>query len=380
MITCAINDPKIIRLLYADINAALNATPNGQEFDHMAYMKNLFADLAKNTSPEVAGKYLQSVPRLLIDASNTFFEDTDVNLGALKTLRNDFKKTDAIKSIIDLFGDKQNLEVLQAEISQNELLKSQLIEIPTAPEAKVVESQRFKTLGGFSGTMQNFIKVKPSTKVNEERKTITVEQINPEKLYMIKTFEGIKEAQGLGNVVDGVVYQGVKLYFNPQSLAQFAIGENYNKLDTETKAEIALSKAISNKNKKADPNIAQINQRVILVLSDQFGNPVYANDNGDLVSESEGGKLVYQFMRVARKNGSAYTVKDIYNTADSLLSPEEYAKMTYDSSIHGTMEEYVKQVTKQQQEEIKELYDLQENILSDLYYLLQVYQQEFHQN
>jgi hypothetical protein len=57
MITCAINDPKIIRLLYADITAAIKATPNDQVFDHMSYMKDLYADFAKEGSPEVE-KYI----------------------------------------------------------------------------------------------------------------------------------------------------------------------------------------------------------------------------------------------------------------------------------------------------------------------------------
>ena len=91
MITCSINNPKIVSLLYSHILFELKETPKGKTFNHDVYLKNLYKKFAEATSPEVAAKYLQSVPRLIIHAAITYFEETDVDFKTLKDLSKSFK-------------------------------------------------------------------------------------------------------------------------------------------------------------------------------------------------------------------------------------------------------------------------------------------------
>jgi hypothetical protein len=374
MITCAINDPKIIRLLYADITAAIKATPNDQVFDHISYMKDLYADFAKDGSPEVAAKYLQSVPRLIIDAGNTYFENKDVDYNKLKTLSKDFKAEEGINKVIDTLSFKEDLDNIKAQILLEKSLKNQVIEIPVAKEAKVFEPVKLKTLSPFGGTLQSYIKIDPSQIITTDGDTtiIKVEEINPELVHMFKTFEGMREAQTMSDLTDGITYDGVKLYYKAHNLDQFAIGNNEKKLDSSTREDIIKSRKIRKNKDKVDPNIAQVNQRVILVLSDQFGNPVYADSNGKLVTEEEGGKLVYQFMRVVRKNNKEYTVRDVYNETDQVISPVDFAKKYYNPETDGDEKKYLTKVVAAQQSEMKDLYDVQQKVLAGFPTLLPI--------
>ena len=69
MITCSINNPKIVSLLYSHITAQFKISEG--VFNYENYLKSLYKKFAEATSPEVAAKYLQSVPRLIIDVANT---------------------------------------------------------------------------------------------------------------------------------------------------------------------------------------------------------------------------------------------------------------------------------------------------------------------
>ena len=110
MISCAINSPEIIGLLYQDIIVALKNAPKNKQFDHTKYLEELFKDFSEATSPEVAAKYLQSVPRLIIDAKNAYFPSLKAGLDALDTLKDDFTANDGITTIIKDFGPKINIE------------------------------------------------------------------------------------------------------------------------------------------------------------------------------------------------------------------------------------------------------------------------------
>ena len=130
MITCAINSPEIIGLLYQDINVALKNASKNQEFDHIDYMKNLFKDFSDMSSPEVAAKYLQSVPRLIILAKAMHFNSVKADLNALDKLNNDFTSKEGIATIIKDFGPTIDKSVKKASIKQKKELKNKIIQIP----------------------------------------------------------------------------------------------------------------------------------------------------------------------------------------------------------------------------------------------------------
>ena len=73
------------------------------------YLKSLYKKFAEATSPEVAAKYLQSVPRLIIDVANTnlSFINIDVDLTSLRKLSVQYMSDNAINTIIDTLSDKK---------------------------------------------------------------------------------------------------------------------------------------------------------------------------------------------------------------------------------------------------------------------------------
>jgi alkylated DNA repair dioxygenase AlkB len=380
-ITCALSDDQIAKLFKLTYKRMKDALDSGTEFDADAFMKDLFNKISSKEDTDTAAKFVQQIPAIVSNLSN---KKALLNLdfvGALdeKSLRKlnaQFKSDEGIKAVIDKYSVKPDPVPNKIENEANEANKLQLNQIPIPEEpVTVIESNRFKTLSPWGGTLQNYIKINPNKKSDG---SIVIEEINPEKAAIIKTFENIKQIQAMSDTTDGVIYEGKKLMFRAENLDLFARGKNLDMLDKETRTEIAASRTIRDniktgktKKENVNPNIAQVDQRVILILTDEFGSNIYVDNEGKL-TDSEKGKLVYQFMRTVRKDGSKYTVKDIYNKEDQVLSPEEFAKMTYNPEIDGTKREYFDLVVAEQQKQMKELYDLQQKALKNEAELLPV--------
>jgi hypothetical protein len=193
MITCSINNIEIVKALYADVSGALKkAQDSKKDFDHKDYMKKLFKDLSEQSSPEVAAKYLQSIPKIIIDAQNNYFEDLFVDLNALSKLNKDFKNSNTgVTAVIKELGDTSNLNEKKDNLQNKKNNSINLNQNPVAPKPVVRLPQRFRTLTPFGGTLQSYIKIDPNLK----EQSITPESINQELLYMVRTFDKIKEIQ-----------------------------------------------------------------------------------------------------------------------------------------------------------------------------------------
>jgi len=360
MITCSINNIEIVKALYADVSGALKkAQDSKKDFDHKDYMKKLFKDLSEQSSPEVAAKYLQSVPKIIIDAQNNYFEDLFVNLNALSKLNQDFKNSDTgVTAVIKELGDTSNLGEKKDNLQNKKNNSINLNQNPVAPKPVVRLPQRFRTLTPFGGTLQSYIKIDPNLK----EQSITPESINQELLYMIRTFDKIKEIQNTTDTLNGVVYDGVKLHFKSITLSAYDKPENQKYLDADTKALIAKSASIINQG-TAPKDVVQITELPILLLSDIDGNVLYFDNNGNITTE-DSGKPVYQFMRTVRKDGNTFSVTNRYNTEDLLITPEDFADATYDEAIDGPKDKYLVSVKEMMQKEMSDLYDIQQRVIS----------------
>jgi hypothetical protein len=368
MITCSINNPEIVSLLYKHITAQLKASSKEDNFDHEAYLKDLYKKFAEATSPEVAAKYLQSVPRLIIDVKNTYFEELDLDLNALQKLNKSFKADTGVANVIDTLGDKVDKSQKKADIKQKRALKAKVNEIPIPAEVKVKEPTRFQTWSPWGGTLQNLVTINPSKK---RKGFVYVETVAQDKIHIIKGLAKIQAAQNMTDPTSGVVIDGKRLMFKASNLDRFATGTNYSLLDADTITQIVDSRSIRKglkegkiKPESVDPNIAQVDQRVILVVTDEFGETMYFDDNGDITTK-ENGKPIYQFLRVVRQENDKYTVKDIYNREDQVLNPKQIARLTYDKENDGEPNAYLRMIENIQQQEMKELYDLQELALKN---------------
>jgi hypothetical protein len=155
MITCSINNPEIVSLLYSHITAQFKISSKEGVFKYENYLKSLYKKFAEATSPEVAAKYLQSVPRLIIDVANTnlSFIDIDVDLSSLRKLSGQYMSDNAINIIIDTLSDKKiNLKDIIDRIKSNEIEEEEDDE--NEPPKPFSKSKRLLTASPLSGTLQ----------------------------------------------------------------------------------------------------------------------------------------------------------------------------------------------------------------------------------
>lgn len=362
MITCSINNIDIIKALYTDIAVAFNnAQILGKEFNYDSYMKDLYKDLSKQGTPESAAKYLQSVPRLIIDVKNTYYPKVKIDLNKLDDLREQYTDTNTgINTIINSLSNKTDQDNLKATIIFNDDNALNLNQDPLSKPPVIRLSGRFKTLNPFGGSFQSYIKLDPNTK--SENVLLKIENINQELLYMINVFNNIKDIEQNSDLTDGIVYEGKQLVFKAQNLNTYANIDNFKYLDKDTQNRIIASRTII-KNKSFPKNVVQVNEQVILLISDTGGNIIYFDKDGKITT-SDLGKPVYQFMRTVRKNGNDFAVTNIYNTEDLLISPEDYVDATFDIVIDGSKAEYLKRVKKLMNKEMSDLYSIQNQVIN----------------
>lgn len=367
MITCSINDDAIVAELYSDVSGLMNqALKSNSTFDAMDYMKNLFKDLSEQSSPEVAAKYLQSIPRIIIDVKNNFFEQLKLKEGlrldALDDLNIEFKNPDTgVATIINTLSDISELQEKKDAIENEQKNEISLDQNPSIEPPVVRLPERFSTLDAFGGTSQAYVKLDPNKK--EKNPFLSIEDLNQELTYMVKTFDRIKEIQNTTNPLSGIVYQGKRLVFKAITLSEYATPQNLKYLDKSTQSEIDKSNAIVDRNLKVSEDIKQANQRVILLISDDKGNTLYFDEEGNITT-AELGKPVYQFMRTIREKNGEYSATNIYNTEDLLIPFEAFVENTYNPELDGTKEEYTKLVREQRNKDLEELYTIQNEILN----------------
>jgi hypothetical protein len=353
MITCSINNPEIVSLLYSHILFELKETPKGKTFNHDVYLKDLYKKFAEATSPEVAAKYLQSVPRLIIHAAITYFEETDVDFKTLKDLSKSFKSDNAINIIIDTLSDKKiNLKDIIDRIKSNEIEEEEDDENePPKPSSK---SKRLLTASPLSGTLQTL-------KSKDPNKKLIIEEDDPGRAHIVKALENISASQNMEEDVYTVMYQGKKLMFKPFILNDF-FTKNESLLDPTTITEVKDSRHLSSQGKN-QKNVIQADEKIILVITDTNGKFLYFDKDGNL---AETGKIVYQFMRNASVENNKIVVKDFYGKAITIQSAETIYKNTYDPEINGSTAEdqalFLKEIKETLKKESEQLLALQNKI------------------
>ena len=353
MITCSINNPEIVSLLYSHITAQFKISSKEGVFNYEDYLKNLYKKISETTSPEVAAKYLQSVPRLIIDVANTnlSFMNIDVDLTSLRKLSVQYMSDNAINTIIDTLSDKKiNLKDIIDRIKSNEIEEEEEEEDLKA----LKKPKRLLTTSPLSGTIQTLLPKNPES-------NLIIEEIDPNKLHIINTLENLSASQDMQDDLFNFVYQGKILNFKPYILNDF-FTENKSLLDATTIKDVETSRYLSSQGKNKE-DVIQADKKIILVITDEKGNFLYFDDEGNI---ADTGKIVYQFMRYAFVENNKITVKDFYNKNITTLSAEQIFKATYDPEIDGTTEEDKSNVLKKIKDalntELQQLLDLQTKI------------------
>lgn len=239
-ITCALSDDQIKNLFKLTYKRMQEALDSKTEFNADDYMKDLYNKISTREDADTAAKFIQQVPTIIrtIGAKTMFLNlDFTSNLDekALKQLSRDF----SIQAVKDRYAPVAQPKGAEPTEKQKQVEGLQLKEIVGGEEpVTIIKPNRFKTLSPFGGTLQTYVKFKPS---EQGEGKVIVEEIDPEKAYIVKTFERIKQIQAMSDMTDGVVYEGKKLYFKAQNLDRFATGVNEDYLDKATRSEIAQS-------------------------------------------------------------------------------------------------------------------------------------------
>lgn len=353
MISCALTKDQIT-IVYKKVYKEL--LTKGQEFNPDSFMKELFNQIAERSTPETAANFLQVVPSIIASQLITDFVgkiNPSAYVANLYAKAAEYSNPDNLPKIISDLYAKSDLEGPREGAENEEQNEGKEDE---DEDGRYDHSPRFTSPIVFGGTMIPFVTVDPATK-----NALFPEELDPEKKVLINTLDKLSKAFSMLEDPTVFSYQGKNLSLVGHNLANFTNAENIPYMDKTTVAEVTRSKTLVDRNLNK-PGVTQAFNRVILVVSDQDGKPIYFDENGDITTQ-EKGKLVYQFMKDVRVKNNRYTAADIYDTKNIIKSAQDIAEKIYQPS-DGDYAEFVKMIDKQQQESLKRLYNLKEEIVN----------------
>jgi len=355
MIKCALST-ETVELLYKNVYAHMAEAAKAKgPFDYKAYMKFVYTNKAERSTPEQAARIVQHIPRMIIDLDNTDFFDMEdfVDLTAVKKMGQKFlNAVDGIQNVIDEFKEVDNLKPLKSTVVTKE---QEAFNPPTVDPEIGQFAERFVPYSAFTSTLQEFVTINPTTK------EITYdEKAEESKKHIYTALRAIKDSVSEDTpIIDSVVYQGKVLKLKAIRLSSIPQGE----LDTYTKNLLVKARAIDKAGNTAE-GVTPADQIIALVLSDGTTGEALRFDNEGNISQTDG-KLVYQFLRDARKTGNRYEVTNIYGYEDNVLNPETIASKLYDKDSGLTFEQFVEKVKEYQQADFKALYDLKQSVIKE---------------
>jgi ribonuclease HI len=354
MINCALSSTTIEKLyksIYKHMSDSIKE--DGTTFSPVDYMAYIYGNKAQASTPETAAKLVQHIPRMIIDLYNTdFIQDTrfpQLDLNALANLGRLYSDpATGVNEVINTYKEtsKKFLRAYSKTV-QNEAGDT----IEEDPEgAFYYAPERFMPYTALTGTSQELIAVDPT------RVDMFVETLDESKRTIYNTLNKIEtETGGIDSAADNLVYQGKTLKLKAVKLTSIPQDE----LDDYTRNLIIRSKSIK-KTAQTAQGVTPADEQVLLVLSDEDNNFIYFSENGDISAKTEGGKLVYQFLRDAKKQGDKYSVSTIYGYK-SVLSPAEIALSLYKTNDPAV----IASVEAEQQNEFAMLYNIKERVLNN---------------
>ncbi len=365
-ITCALG-PKHIDALAKAIYKKMSTLPQGEVFDINGYMDYLYQNIAEKQGVDNALQYMQQFPYLaniiaakLIDVVEI---DPSVNLGAMaKAYRNPDTGWQAVNA---RFNTELTPEAMDALSDYEANTPSQEDYEDEIPEPITEASDdRLKASTALSGTLQQFLTKNPNDKAED-----VIETPDPSKTYIkltISKIQNIAKDLAIGSTIN---YQGKFLRLKVVNLASVPRDERTPETDALVGRMIGISDEETKKN-----DVTPLNQLFALVLTDETGNTIYFNQNGDVTTKQNFGKPVYQMMRDVRFQNNRFTVRDIYNKEDQIISPKDEAINTirlmgyksisqYEANENTTFKELIATIDKQQQTQFKQLYDLKQQAM-----------------
>ena len=345
-ITCALSQVQLEKLYKYVFSNLLKHMQENKTFDSESFMKDLFAKTSEKSSPENAAKFLQQTPLMIMTAAvRPSMRNLDIDINVVKNYDKIFNNENGISNIIDTLSDiKHNEIIIEHVIASEGLTRPGHLEIETEEET-VEENLRHLPISAFSTTSQEFEEKDPS-------KTLVKEEIDPDKEYLYKVLNSLKTEED-----ELILPNGKKVYLKPIRLTNLPSG-----LRTKYHNDTIFKQNTINKQEGIKKDVYPLENVIALVFTDNKGKFLYFDDSGNL-SEENKGKIVYQTARIVRKEGSRYTVKNLYGVEDSILDPMSIAMKIIKQQGGGDLTETYLKVDALQQKEFETLYNFQQSFL-----------------
>jgi hypothetical protein len=359
MISCALSSDQIKNLYKHAYNAMKSklGADKPTAFDANEYMQTLFDEISKRENPETAAKFLQQVPKFINIIATTKFASkigsikglTDVVIPAIQ----EFSSEDSLPGIVERFtkSDKDNIKNVKDVAELKKLTENAtVLEEGPAPE-NVKAPERYKSFNVFSGTLNEFKKVKPS-----EKDTLTAEQLDETRVAVGDIVSMLNDQFLMQeDFTKPFIYQGKTIKIKATNFRTFA-QKNRSAIDEATVTELVDSYTAVKKG-YAKEDVTQADDRVILVVTDENGENIYFDKDGNITKKHEG-TLAYQLLRDIRETAEGFRVTDIYGIEDQIAPIETVAKETYVEELDGNYDDYVKKLTKEREDDLKKLFAL----------------------
>ena len=360
MIKCALNRDElefVYGLTKQSIQAKLDA---GNPFNIDSYMKYLYERIQKVADKDRAAQFLAFTPNIVeAVVLNNFTENLDQIEGYDKISMLKAKWADpkyVIDNVINL------LEQTKSNLKLARLINQQSIGVVQNNDTSKFDYNavaRYKAINVLSTTLPSFIP--GATRFQKEEPDSERRNIN-------KVISNIAAKLSIEDTVTKYPnYQGVDIRLKAVNLGQFANNTVYSaeKLDTITQKQIARSLDIQNPLTKGKPKegVDQVQDRVIVLITDTKGNPLSFDASGNIVSESApNSKYAYQMMRSIRKTGNNFTVTDIFGIEQKVLSSQDIAaERVKDPASNLNYNDALKQVNA----ELQEYYNIRNKALDE---------------
>ncbi len=357
-IKCALSTDQL-EFVYGLSRQAIQAKlDKGQPFNVDTFMKYLYERIEKVADRDRAAQFLAFTPAIVEQVVlNNFAQQVDQIEGFDKISTLKVKWSDpnsAISNVVNTLEQTKRDLRIQRIINQE---KEGVIE--DKPESQsnfdYGTTFRFKSAAILAGTLASYVPGASEFQAEvaaEERRAIN------RTLFAIANKISLQDT-----VTEYPKYQGVNIRLRATNLGDFTSNnaDNFNGLDTITKKSIATSRALTKKG-VTQKGVAQVNDRVIMLITDEQGQPLRFNhETGDIVPSNDSkGKFAFQEMRVVRKTGTnSYSLRDIYNMEDKTLSSDDIAEIRSKNDKELTKTDALKQTNS----EFKEYYDLQQAAL-----------------
>lgn len=314
-IGCTINEKQFL-YAYEYVNSGIKAKlAAGNSFDVSEFMRyfynqvkdsQLAGGLSDQAAKERAAEWLAELPSIIDQViSRNYINNLSQlkNIAELHQRRYEFNREDMSLANIAKYFENANRDASVAAQNRKNTDNS----TPLNPSTNYKGGPRLSSRTILSTTL-------PIFKAKKEGEIVP--PIDQERALINKTLAKIIGIANSTSATKIFKYQGSQLMLKAVNAAEFTNPntqegiKNTSKLDSTTQEEFSRSREMIQQGKAKD-TVTQITERVLLVVTDDKGNPISFDKDGNITAKSEG-KYVFQFLRDAKKRNGEIELRDIY--------------------------------------------------------------------